>query len=167
MKKRGQVWVETVIYTLIAFVILGAILSFAKPKIEQLQDKSVIEQSLKTMNNINEIIDEIKTTPGNKREIEIGIKKGSLTIDGINNKIIFNIDSKYMYSEPGQEYHEGDITILNNQIGELNKLNATMNYDYNITWEGKPQMENLGSSSTAYQLFISNKGDNQIDFEFK
>ena len=44
---KGQVWIETVVYTLIAFAILGAILGFAKPKIEQLQDKSIIEQSIK------------------------------------------------------------------------------------------------------------------------
>ena len=32
MKKEGQVWVETVVYTLIAFVLIGLVLSFAKPK---------------------------------------------------------------------------------------------------------------------------------------
>ena len=45
---KAQIWIETVIYTLIAFVILGAVLGFAKPKIEELQDKSIIEQSLKS-----------------------------------------------------------------------------------------------------------------------
>ena len=39
---NGQVWVETVTYTLIAIVMIGLVLSFAKPKIEELQDKTII-----------------------------------------------------------------------------------------------------------------------------
>jgi uncharacterized protein (UPF0333 family) len=35
--KRGQIWVETVVYTLIALVMIGLVLAFAKPKIEELQ----------------------------------------------------------------------------------------------------------------------------------
>jgi len=49
---KGQVWIETVVYTLIAFAILSAILGVAKPKIEQLQDKSIIEQSIGILENI-------------------------------------------------------------------------------------------------------------------
>lgn len=168
VKKRGQVWIETVIYTLIAFVILGAVLSFAKPKIEQLQDKAIIGQSLDMLENINGIINEINSVAGNKREIELGIKKGSLTIDGENNLILFKIDSKYMYSEPGTKYKEGDIIIENNQIGDINKLSAMINYtDYNITWMNEPKIETLRQSTSSYILFISNKGNNQMNFEFK
>ena len=45
-KKNGQVWVETVIYTLIAFSLIAAVLAFVKPKIDELQDKAIIEQSI-------------------------------------------------------------------------------------------------------------------------
>ena len=38
-KKRGQVWVETVIYTLIALALIGTVLAFVKPKVEEMQDK--------------------------------------------------------------------------------------------------------------------------------
>lgn len=168
VKKKGQVWIETVIYTMIAFVILGAVLSFAKPKIEELQDKAIIGQSLDIMENINNIINNIKDVPGNKRAIELGIKKGSLTIDGKDNLIVFNIDSKYMYSEPGKKYKEGDTIIYNTQIGDINKLSATINCSaYNITWMDESKIETLGQSSAPYNLFISNKGNNQINFEFK
>ena len=89
MKKgeKAQVWIETVIYTLIAFAILGAVLAFAKPKIEELQDKSIIEQSIKMLENIDGIIGEIRTVQGNQRQMELELKKGTLTIDSSNNNI--------------------------------------------------------------------------------
>jgi len=55
-QKRGQVWVETVIYTLIAFVMIGLVLAYAKPKIEELQDKALIEQSIEMMKDIDSTI---------------------------------------------------------------------------------------------------------------
>ena len=42
--KHGQVWVETVIYTLIAFALIGTVLTFVKPKIEEMQDSAIISQ---------------------------------------------------------------------------------------------------------------------------
>ena len=52
VKKRGQIWVETVIYTLIALVMIGTILAFALPKISEIQDKSTIEQSIIVIKDI-------------------------------------------------------------------------------------------------------------------
>lgn len=171
--KKAQVWIETVVYTLIAFVILGSVLSFAKPKIEELQDKSIIEQSIKMMENIDSIIEDIKIVSGNRRQIELGIKKGSLTIDALGNQIFFEIDSRHMYSEPEILYKKGDIDIYTKQVGDRYKINAIMNYSgkYNITWAGDEKLELLTASSTPYKLFISNEGrDNSgpitINFEF-
>ena len=56
MKKKAQVWIETVTYTMIALVMIGLVLAFAKPKIEELQDKTIIEQSIKILNEFNSII---------------------------------------------------------------------------------------------------------------
>ena len=36
-KKRGQIWVETVIYTLIALILIGLVLTFITPKIKEIQ----------------------------------------------------------------------------------------------------------------------------------
>jgi len=161
--KRAQIWIETVVYTLIAFVILGAVLSFAKPKIEELQDKSIIEQSIKMLENIDSVIEDIKTVSGNKRQIELGIKKGSLTIDAVEDKIIFNIESLHTYSEPGIPYNKGDIVIYNDKIGKINKIDATISYtEYNIIWAGEDKLELLAASSTPYKIFISNEGKDPI-----
>ena len=169
--ERGQVWIETVIYTLIAFVILGAILGFAKPKIEQLQDKSIIEQSIGMLEDIDATIEEIQTVSGNKREIELSLKKGSLNIDASNDQIIFEIESQYTYSEPGITIQKGNIKIDNEKIGKINKINATINYaeKYNLTVNNKDNSELLTKSSASYNLFISNNGKDgnliKINFE--
>ena len=113
---KGQVWIETVVYTLIAFAILGAVLGFAKPKIEELQDKAVIEQSILMLENIDGIIEEIKTVQGNKREIELGIKKGSLTIDSENDQIIF----RYCNEDAQINYNTNPNGALENIAGVCN-----------------------------------------------
>ena len=157
---RGQVWIETVVYTLIAFVILGAILGFAKPKIEQLQDKSIIEQSVGMLEDIDATIEEIQAVSGNKREIELSLKKGSLNIDASNDQIIFEIESQYIYSEPGITIQKGSIKINNEKIGKINKINAAINYTgkYNLTLDDEDKSELLSKSSAPYKLFISNEG---------
>ena len=43
--KKAQVWIETVIYTLIALALIGTVLAFVKPKIQEIQDKIVKIQS--------------------------------------------------------------------------------------------------------------------------
>ena len=43
---RGQVWIETVIYTLIAFALIATALTYIKPKIEEIQDKAIVENMI-------------------------------------------------------------------------------------------------------------------------
>ena len=68
-KRRGQVWVETVVYLLVAFVMIGLVLSFIKPKIEELKDKSITEQSIEILKNIDNSILTMGDS-GNKRVLE-------------------------------------------------------------------------------------------------
>src|SRR4030042_4013421 len=100
--RSGQVWIETVIYTLIAFVMIGLVLSFAKPKIEEMQDKAILQQSTDMMKQIDSTILTIGAS-GNQRVLEIGIKEGTLKIDCQNDKMIFEMESKSIYSEPDRK----------------------------------------------------------------
>ena len=110
MNKRGQVWVETVVYTLIAFALIGLVLAFAKPKIEELRDRTTLEQSLEMMQDLDLIITEIvQVGAGNKRVVEVALRKGYLTIDGVNDKLLFEFEGKYTYSEPGENIAEGNL----------------------------------------------------------
>ena len=159
MNSRGQVWIETVIYTLIAFVMIGLVLSYAQPKIQQAQDTTIIEQSITMMKEIDSTILNIGAT-GNQRILEIGIKKGDLIIDGITNKIIFQMESQSVYSEPGTSIPDGSVIILTEEQSGYNLVTLTEDYneDYNIRFSTEDREKKLSKASTSYKLIILNKG---------
>ena len=157
--KRGQIWVETVIYTLIAFVMIGLVLGYALPKIRELQDKAVIDQSISTLKGIDVIILNLGG-PGNQRVLELSVKKGNLIIDGINDKIAFEIEGSYTYSEPGVTITDGNIFVNTVKTGDYNLVNLTRDYsaEYNITYIGKDELKTISKTLVSYTLIISNKG---------
>ncbi|MFH1801368.1 MAG: hypothetical protein ABH804_00845 [archaeon] len=160
-KIKGQIWVETVIYTLIAFVLIGAVLAFVKPKIEEIQDKTIIEQSIEVLNNLESKISEIRQGgTGNKREIELKVKKGVLKIDGVNDKLTFEIESKDLYSQPGEEVQYGNIIIYTEEKGNTNIVNLTRDYSesYDLKYNGADELKLINPASIPYKIFISNSG---------
>jgi hypothetical protein len=159
--RSGQVWVETVIYTLIAFVMIGLVLSYAKPKIEQIQDNAILKQSTEIIKQIDSTILTIGGA-GNQRILEIGIKRGSLKIDGINDKIFFEMESKSVYSEPGKNISDGNVVILTQKKTGYNLITLTIDYSSSkdLKFEGKDILKAIEKSSTSYKLSISNEGEN-------
>ncbi len=161
--KIGQVWIETVIYTLIAFVLIGLVLSFAMPKIQQLQDQAVIQQSSDMMKQIDSTITGIGAT-GNQRIMEITIKKGDLIIDGVNNQINFSMESQVVYSEPGVFINDGSVKVLTTKQTGYNLVTLTLDYSqagteqYNLQFDGKDEVKTISKASTAYKLSILNNG---------
>jgi len=170
IKKRGQVWIEAVTYTLIAFVMIGLVLSFAKPKIKELEDHAILEQSMNMIKEIDSVIQNLgERGVGNKRKIELNLKKGDFEINAINDSIIFSMESSYLYSQPGQTYEEGSVAVTTTQKGKYYFILMERNYsDFNFTYGGKEENKKIPSATTSYTLFISNKGgeDHMIDFEF-
>ena len=168
MKKKGQIWIETVLYTLIAFVMIGLVLAYAKPKIEEFQDKAIIEQSISLIKGIDSTILTIGAS-GNQRLVEIGIKKGELTIDGANDKIIFEMESRQTYSEPGVNISDGNLIIHTEKSGRYNLVTLTRDYkeQYDIKYEEKDESKTITKTSTSYQLLIVNQGGSptQINLE--
>lgn len=171
IKKRGQVWIETVTYTLIAFVMIGLVLSFAKPKIDEYQHKSILEQSSQMLKEIDSIIYEVgEGEQGNKREIELKIKEGQIQISPATDQITFSMDSRYLYSEPGEVIQEGSLVIESREKGKFNEVNMTLNYggEFDITQKGLEEKKILSKSSVPYNIFITNKGGttiNNLDIE--
>lgn len=169
MNKKAQVWIETVTYTLVAFILIGLVLSFAKPKIEEFQDEAIIKQSINMLKEIDYIINEVYDSgAGNKRKLELSIKKGDLEINSLADSIVFTLEGRFMYSEPGQEYKEGSLNILTTELGTNYEIRIEKVYNnLNITYFDKEENKTLGKSSTPHILFISNKGgtNQQIDFE--
>lgn len=157
---RGQIWVETVIYTLVAFALIGLVLAFAKPKIEELRDKAVIDQSLEMMQDMDLIITEIiQAGPGNKRVLEVAIRKGNLRIDGYNDRLLFGLEGKYTYSEPGENIQEGNLIVRTEEIGKISLVNITRDYSsYNLTYNSKDESKIISKAATPYNFIISNSG---------
>lgn len=163
-QKRGQIWVETIIYTLIAFALIGLVLAFVKPKIEEIQDKGVIEQSISILEDIDLIIKTLGD-PGNQRIIDLGISKGVLNIDGENDKIFFEIESRHIYSEPGKNVTIGNIIVFTEKKGKINDVTLTRDYqgEYDITYENRDELKKISKTSTSYTLLIANKGENALN----
>jgi hypothetical protein len=172
-KNLGQVWIETVIYTLIAFIMIGLVISFVKPKIEELQDKAIIEESVLILERINNLILEVKGVPGNQRIENLEIKKGNLEINGIEDKIIFTIESRLTYSEPGENINYGNVIVHTEKKGNFNIVTLTSDYNeiYNITYKNEDKLKTIQKGTMPYNLFILNKGfvNNKpvINFEIK
>jgi hypothetical protein len=159
--KRGQIWVETVVYTLIAFALIGLVLAFARPKIEELRDKSILEQSIEMMEDLDlTIMEVIQAGAGNKRVIEIGLKKGDLKLDGANDKLLFEYKGKYLYSEPGEDIQKGNLVIRTEEFGDLAYINISRDYStYNITYNEEDYLKTISKAATPYNLIIVNSGN--------
>lgn len=166
--KKGQIWVETIIYTLIAFIMIGLVLGFANPKINEIQDKAILDQTVAVLEDIHNVVQDISTVPGNKRVIELSIKQGDLKIDGINNQIIFETESAHLYSQPNENITHGNVNVLTIEKGSMYFVTLTGNYNsYDLTFTGNNDTKILSKSPTPYKIFITNKGGNpqNIDFE--
>lgn len=166
---RGQVWVETMIYTMVAFFMIGIVLAFVRPKILEFQDRVVIERSINTMDEIHQnVLSVARGGDGNRRAITIDVKKGSLEINGTDDAIILEVhESHYEYSEPGHGVNVGQIRILTEKAEGLNRVTLTLNYSgrYNLTYRDEDGLFQAGISFT--HLSIENKGgsDPRINFE--
>ena len=172
--KRGQIWVETVIYTLIALSMIGAVMAFVIPRVQEIQDQAVIEQSIDVMENINEIIvSTVQGGTGNRRIIDVEIKRGTLSINGTHDFISFEIEADYVFSEPGQIINVGGVQAETKRIGGTNLITLIGDYSkYNLTYNGEDILGTITQSPTPYSLSISNKGEDngnpkKINIDFK
>lgn len=160
-ERKAQLWVSTVVYTLISLALISMLLIAAKPKIEQAKDSFTIQSSLNTLQNIDKVIKECNLAPGTSRELFVRISKGSMTIDSENNQIIYEMMSSYGYSEPGINITIGNINALTTNSSGGFKVKLWLNYTniVNITsTEGKQILTQTG---TPYKVYIKNLGPSQ------
>jgi type II secretory pathway pseudopilin PulG len=168
MRKKGQVWVETVTYTLIAFILIGLVLTFVKPKIDELQDKAAIDQSVNVLKQIDSVVNEVyQGGVGNKRVLDLTLSQGTLTINSTSDSLDFLFTGTYMYSEPGKIYQDGGFNITTTQIGSEYKVLIGKNYPtFNVTYDGKKSPGIIQSSPSPYNLIISNNGGSGQNIDF-
>lgn len=161
--RKGQIWVETVIYILIAFVMIGLVLSFVRPKVEELKDKAIIDQTVELLNTLDETFSEV-IVPGNKRIIDLSINKGTLNFDSENDSLYFEMDSNYMYSEPGTGILVGNINVSTTEKGKYYYVVLLRDYSsqYNITYGGIDTSKSISKSSVPYKMVIENYGEDSL-----
>jgi hypothetical protein len=168
MAKKGQIWIETVIYTLIGLTIIGLMLSIVIPKIEEKKDQLIIEHSIAMLNAIGDVIEDVRYYGvGNAGEIEVKIKKGKLIVDSKNNEIKFFIESRHMHSEPNVTVSVGKIKVLTIKKGNKYEVNLTLKYDnVNISWNGGEIIQIFNPAPTPYRLIITNLGKEPTNIDF-
>jgi len=163
--KKGQVWIETVIYTLIGLAVIGILLAVAMPKINSMKDKIAIEKSIESLDLINDKINAVRNAPGNRREISLDISKGKFIIDSENDKLIWEIPSSYKYSEPGVEVVNGNLKILTTESNPWT-IRIWTDYNVDITFDNTDTMntKEFEKASTSYTFYIENMGlvDNKV-----
>ena len=157
--KRGQIWVETVIYILIALVMIGAVLAFVNPKIQEIQDKLTLDKTVEMLEELDSKISEVSSSVGNQRVINLEIKKGELEIK--KNEIRYELkEGRVEYSQPVERSDKpfikmgkvGVQTMKNNDLYDVVLRLEFDDYDLEYS-EGV-----LTKSSTAYKLSIRNTG---------
>ncbi len=158
-ERKGQIWVETVIYTLIGIALIGLVLAILTPKIKEFRDRSVIEQTIESLNVFDSKVIEVLDAPGNKRKVTLGLERGTIFIDSLNNTIRYVLEeSNVRYSEPGISLDIGRLNVSTNELTEGYTITLYLSYVYNITFNGEDKSQQFTPVSIPYDFFIENKG---------
>jgi len=166
MKKRGirylnnknaQVWVETVIYTLIGLTIIGLLLAVSQPELERRKDKALIEQAINGMGLIDEKVYDVLSGTGNKRRIELKLGKGQFIFDAANDKLVWEIDSNYQYSELGTPVSAGRMQVTT-VAGSPYTVILESNYAMDLRFDNADVEKEIGPASTPHVITVENLG---------
>lgn len=155
--RRGQVWVETVIYTLIGLTVIGLLLAVSKPQIDKQKDKALVEQAINGLGIIDEKVYDVLSGTGNKRRIELKLGKGVITIDAQNDKLIWELDSTYQYSEFDVPVSAGKIDVTTT-AGSPYTIILEIEYPMDIRYDNGELSKQIGQASTPHIITVENLG---------
>lgn len=167
-RKQAQIWVETVVYTLIGISVIGILLAIAKPRIDEIRDRLVIEQTIESFNQIHGRIIEIQDSPGNQRTIGLKLSKGRIVVNSSGDNIVWEMESRYKYSQPGNWISLSNLDILTETANPYNII-VMLNYSgsYDLSVSGEERNLEIEESPTPYTLIFSNKGAGKINVEVR
>ena len=156
---RGQVWVETVIYTLIGLSLIGLVLSLVTPRINEYRDRATIEQTIESMSVIDGKINEVLQAPGNVRVVDFRMKQGALYFDAMNDTIFYVLDgTSAVYSEVGQEASIGRVSVLTERKGSDYTVTLTLPYSVNIDYSINQTVRKYTAASLPYRFSFTHEG---------
>src|SRR3989344_5246905 len=162
-RKKGQIWVETVIYTLIELTLRGSVLAIVTPKINANRDKIIVEQSIASLSvlddKIREVLDNVQ---GNARKIdEFTLKKGELAFDGETDIITLVLkDISKPYSQPGTIIEVGSVFVFSEVKNSNTVVYLTLNYTniLNLTVSKADVLKKYDPASVPYSFIITKEG---------
>ena len=161
-KKGDATWISTVLYTLIGLSIMGLLLAFIRPKIAEMKDSFIIEQTVTSMNDFDGLVSEIRLATGNKRSYNMHLSRGQLVIDGVNDEIRWYLpDSSYQFSEVDVPIQTGNLNIITGKAGDKFSITIGLNYsllNLNITYNNQDVEQILQAAKVVYPLWVENKG---------
>ena len=164
INKRGQIWIETAIYTLIGLTIIAIVLSIATPQIEKSRERAIIQQTKTALDDLNVEIQKVQQNAGTVKIVYFKLTKGKLDINSNEDKITYTMeDTKLEFSEEGVEIKEGEVTFKTEKNGKRFNVIMELYYDnINITHNGNDELRTLQASGSAHKLQLENVGDNEI-----
>ena len=161
--KKSQVWIETVLYTLIGLAIIGVLLAATKPKINSTKDEFVIQQTITALNEFEGKISEIKQAGGNSRIVDFQLSRGQLTISPTSSDIVWSIkDSAFKLSEENIVVNvAGSIKGLTTKNGDNYNILLFLNYTgvNSLTVDNKKTDLVLQPAKTPYVIMVRNTGE--------
>ena len=173
-KEKGQVWIETVIYTIIGLALIGTVLAFVSPKISETRDRIVIEQSIETMQALDSKIQEvISEGTGSKRVIQsFNLKRGELIVNPAGTGVSPDLDDitlkisnlKYLYSESGEKINFGRVELISMKGPKYNEVELVLKYN-SIRYNSEQiNIKTITAASTPYEVSIENKKDGNVNY---
>ena len=163
MTKRGQVWIETVIYILIGLALIALVLAYVMPKINEQKDRSVVEQTIVSLSTFNDKISEIiDRGKDNRRIVEFSMRRGEMYFIPQEDKILFVIDELTKpYSEPNIIIPLGRVRVITTEERKTSRVNLTIEYaslEVDLTFNNKTDVQKFNPSSVPYKFAIENYG---------
>jgi len=160
LSKKADIWISTVLYTLIAIAIIGTLLAVVRPRIDEMRDHYLIEQTINAMNKIDETVTAVKSAQGTTLSVSFQLSRGTLLVDPAKKIIEWRIpDSRYQYSEAGFPVDFGNIKVQTDKSYDRWNVSLKLNYsDLTISLDNKSESKIFQPSSAPYMIWIKNQG---------
>ncbi len=157
--------VSVVLYTLIGLAVIGLMLAATRPKIAEIKDATIIDQTIKMLNDFDSTVQRTRQATGMRLHYDLHLNRGKFIINPDDDLVQWLLeDSNYMYSEIGEENSVGNINYITEEYGDKYKVTLFLNYTIDITFDKSNDVsKTLQASEDAYRLWIENIGGGVID----
>jgi type II secretory pathway pseudopilin PulG len=161
MNKKGQIWIETVIYLLIGLALIALVLAFVLPRVDEQKDRVVVDQTLVSLSVFDEKINEVVGTgEGNRRVVDFSMRAGELLIDADNDELVFTLRGMTEpYSEPGIKVPVGRVLVESTEGRSESSVDLTLKLSgIDLRIDGIEGSSKINPSTIPYRFSINHLG---------